>query len=174
MTEQLNLLRFTGQPHLRRTRTMVRTDSGHGTIGSANSPQQTGTDSDRLVIPLAAENPGLVHRMVISNSGLPDRDPALTISSRGFPQLLPTCPDNPMYRADHEAWKVLERWTKPVLTIFSDTDVVAPQGWEAIVARVPGAQGQPHVTLKDGGHFVQEDIAGEYTKTLLNWLGAAS
>ncbi len=179
---------------------------------------------------LAAENPGLVHRMVISNTGLPDRDPAeplpdtieatgpfadfqrmareapvwepwtmlpmvmvaepghevvegyrapypdpsLTIGSRAFTQLLPTRPDNPMYPANHEAWKVLEQWTKPVLTIFSDRDVVAPDGWKQIVARIPGAQDQPHVILEGGGHFLQEDLPEAYTETLLSWLGPAS
>ncbi len=179
---------------------------------------------------LAAENPGLVNRMVISNTGLPDRDPAeplpenveatgpfadfqrmareaprwepwtllplvmvtepsaevvegyrapypdppLTIGSRAFTQLLPTRPDNPMYPANHEAWRVLEQWTKPVLTIFSDKDSVAPDGWKPIVARIPGAQGQPHVILEGGGHFLQEDIPEAYTNALLSWLGTAS
>ena len=176
---------------------------------------------------LAAENPGLTRRMVISNTGLPDRDPAeplpetieaegphadfqkmardapvwepwmllplvtvvepttaviegyrapypdqsLTIGSRAFTQLLPTRPDNPMYPANHEAWKVLERWTDPVLTIFSDRDSVAPNGWKPIVARIPGAQGQPHVILEGGGHFLQEDIPEAYNEALLAWLG---
>lgn len=179
---------------------------------------------------LAAENPGLTRRMVISNTGLPDRDPAeplpenieatgpladfqkmareapvwepwamlpmvtvtepaadvvegyrapypdpsLTIGSRAFTQLLPTRPDNPMYPANHDAWKVLEQWTKPVLTIFSDQDVVAPGGWKPIVARIPGAEGQPHVILEGGGHFLQEDIPKAYNKALLAWLGPAS
>ena len=179
---------------------------------------------------LAAENPGLVRRMVISNTGLPDRDPAeplpekieaegphaafqkmardaprwepwtllplvtvvepsaevvdayrapypdpsLTIGSRAFTQLLPTRPDNPMYPANHEAWKVLERWADPVLTIFSDKDSVAPHGWKPIVERIPGAQGQPHVILEGGGHFLQEDIPDAYNEALLSWLGPAA
>ena len=179
---------------------------------------------------LAAENPGLVNRMVISNTGLPDRDPAeplpddleatgpfadfqrmareapvwepwamlpmvmvtepaadvvegyrapypdpsLTIGSRAFTQLLPTRPDNPMYPANHEAWKVFEQWTKPVLTIFSDMDVVAPDGWRPIVDRIPGAAGQPHVILEGGGHFLQEDVPEAYNEALLAWLEPAS
>ena len=178
---------------------------------------------------LAAENPGLTNRMVISNTALPDRDPAeplpekievegphaefqkmardapvwepwsllplvtvvepaadvvegyrapypdqsLTIGSRAFTQLLPTRLDNPMYPANHEAWKILERWTNPVLTIFSDKDIVAPSGWKPIVRRIPGAQGQPHVILEGGGHFLQEDIPEAYNRALLEWLGPA-
>ncbi len=178
---------------------------------------------------LAAENPGHVNRMVISNTGLPDRDPSqpvpevieatgpftdfqemarvtpvwepwallpmvvvneptpdvaagyrapypdpvLTIGSRALTQLLPTRPDNPMYPANHEAWKVLDKWTNPVLTIFSDKDLVAPDGWKPIVERIPGAQGQPHVILEGGGHFLQEDIPDAYTEALMSWLGPA-
>ncbi len=78
-----------------------------------------------------------------------------------------------MYPANHEAWRVLDTWTKPVLTVFSDRDVVAPGGWKPIVARIPGAAGQPHVILEGGGHFLQEDIPEAYTESLLNWLGRA-
>ncbi len=179
---------------------------------------------------LAAENPGLVERLVISNTGLPWRDlaeplpdvieatgpfadfqefarttlewqpwamlpmtmvtepsgdvvhgyrapypdPSLTIGSRAFTQLLPTRPDNPMYPACNAAWDVFEGWTQPVLTIFSDQDIVSPDGWKPIVARIPGAQDQPHVILEGGGHFLQEDIGEAYTDALTAWLGPAS
>ncbi len=103
----------------------------------------------------------------------PYPDPPLTIGSRAFTQLLPTRPDNPMYPANHEAWEVLDRWTKPVLTIFSDKGAVAPDGWKPIVERIPGAVGQPHVILEGGGHFLQEDIPEAYTEALLTWLGDA-
>jgi haloalkane dehalogenase len=54
------------------------------------------------------------------------------------------------------AWKVLERFDRPVVTAFSDNDPVSRGGDAAIQARIPGAKGQPHVTLP-GGHFLQED-----------------
>ncbi len=100
----------------------------------------------------------------------PYPDPPLTIGSRAFTQLLPTRPDNPMYPANNEAWKVLDQWTKPVLTIFSDKDLVAPDGWKPIVERIPGAANQPHVILEGGGHFLQEDIPEAYNNALLSWL----
>jgi len=79
-----------------------------------------------------------------------------------------------MYPGNHEAWKVLDQWTKPVLTIFSDMDIVAPDGWKAIVDRIPGAADQTHVILEGGGHFLQEDIPEAYNQVLLAWLGPAS
>ena len=111
---------------------------------------------------------------VVRGYRAPYPDPSLTIGSRAFTQLLPTRPDNPMLAANHEAWKVLDRWTKPVLTIFGEKDVVAPDGWKAIVKRIPGAAGQPHVVLQGGGHFLQEDIPEAFNAALMEWLGPAT
>jgi haloalkane dehalogenase len=48
---------------------------------------------------------------------------------------------------------------------------VASSGWKTLVARVPGAKGQPHTILAGGGHFLQEDIPEAYDRVLLDWLG---
>lgn len=101
----------------------------------------------------------------------PYPDPALTIGSRAFTQLLPTRPDNPMLADNWHAWRVLERFERPFVTLYSDRDVVAPGGWQAFVERVPGARGQPHAILAGGGHFLQEDLPEAYTAALLAWLG---
>lgn len=108
---------------------------------------------------------------VIAGYRAPYPDGSRTIGSRAFTQLLPTRPDNPMYPANHAAWQVLDTWTKPLLTIFSDRDTVAPDGWKPLVARIPGAAGQPHVILEGAGHFLQEDRPEAYTAALLDWLG---
>ena len=110
-----------------------------------------------------------IHLVSAYRAPYPDHD--LTVGSRAFTQLLPTRPDNPMYPENYEAWKVLDTFSKPVLTIFSDKDSVAPDGWKPIVGRIPGATGQPHVILEGGGHFVQEDLPEQYPETLVRWLG---
>ena len=100
----------------------------------------------------------------------PYPDDTHTIGSRAFTQLLPTTPDNPMLVPNWHAWNVLDQWTNPVVTIFSDKDIVAPTGWEAIVRRIPGARGEPHVILNGGGHFLQEDIPAPFNDALVSWL----
>ncbi len=100
----------------------------------------------------------------------PYPDDSLTVGSRAFTQLLPTRPDNPMYADNYEAWRSLERFEKPVVTIFGGLDVVAPDGWKPILERIPGAQGQPHEILAGGGHFLQEDLPEQYTEALMAWL----
>ena len=108
---------------------------------------------------------------VVEKYRAPYPDQSLTIGSRAFTQLLPTRLDNPMYPANHEAWKILDRWTNPVLTIFSDKDIGA-QRLEAHRAADPW-QGQPHVILEGGGHLLREDIPEAYNRALLDWLGPA-
>lgn len=100
----------------------------------------------------------------------PYPDPSLTIGSRAFTQLLPTRPDNPMLADNWRAWRVLERWERPLVTLYSDKDIVAPAGWKTLVERVPGAKGQPHAILEGGGHFLQEDVPDAYGRALLAWL----
>jgi haloalkane dehalogenase len=60
------------------------------------------------------------------------------------------------------AWEALSRFDRPFLTAFSDGDAVTRGGEKAFQDRVPGASGQPHVTLS-GGHFLQEDSPDEIT-----------
>ena len=54
---------------------------------------------------------------------------------------------------------------KPVVTAFSDNDPVSKGGDVPIQARIPGARGQPHVTLS-GGHFLQEDCPNDIVEIL--------
>jgi len=94
------------------------------------------------------------------------------VGSQAFPLLLPTRPDNPMLPDNFAAWKVLERYERPFVTIYSDRDIIAPEGWRALVERIPGARDQPHAILQGGGHFLQEDIPEAYTSALTDWLRA--
>jgi len=74
--------------------------------------------------------------------------------------LVPITPSHASVAENKQAWTALERFEKPFLTAFSDGDAVTRGGEKAFQDRVPGAKGQPHVTLK-GGHFVQEDSPAE-------------
>lgn len=76
--------------------------------------------------------------------------------ARQFPTLVPVTADHPSVAENLAAWKVLEAFDKPFLTAFSDGDAITRGGEAVFQSRVPGAKGQPHVTLS-GGHFLQED-----------------
>lgn len=94
------------------------------------------------------------------------------IGSQAYPALLPTTPACVMLPDNFEAWKTIEHFERPVVTIYSDKDIIAPEGWKDLVERIPGAVGQPHQILEGGGHFLQEDISEAYTAALLDWLQA--
>ncbi|MBA3810823.1 MAG: haloalkane dehalogenase [Caulobacteraceae bacterium] len=98
----------------------------------------------------------------------PFPDESFKAGARQFPILVPITPDHPSVAENREAWAILEAFDKPFVTAFSDGDPVTRGGEAVFQARVPGARGQPHVTLK-GGHFLQEDSPAEIA-ALLNQL----
>ena len=90
----------------------------------------------------------------------PFPDDSFKAGARQFPVLVPITPEHASVAENKAAWKVLEAFDKPVVTAFSDADAVPAGGEKPFQERVPGARGQPHVTLK-GGHFLQEDSPAE-------------
>ncbi|MCK6555373.1 haloalkane dehalogenase [Candidatus Binatia bacterium] len=91
----------------------------------------------------------------------PFPDESYKAGARRFPVLVPVTPEHASVAENRDAWAVLERFTKPVLTAFSDSDPVTQGGERVFQERVPGAQGQPHVTIAGAGHFLQEDRPDE-------------
>ena len=89
-------------------------------------------------------------------------------AARQFPALIPITPGDPGAATNRATWKVLERWERPFLTAFSDGDP-ATRGWETIFQRrIPGARGQPHVTIPNAGHFLQEDAGPELANLVVD------
>lgn len=87
----------------------------------------------------------------------PFPDESYKEGARILPSLVPTSPDDPASGANREAWKVLRGWQKPLLTAFSDSDPITRGGERPFQKLVPGAKGQPHTTITQAGHFLQED-----------------
>jgi len=79
------------------------------------------------------------------------------VAARMFPRFVPAEPNNPEREANEAAWRVLESWQKPFLTLFSTRDPITRGGERLFEARVPGAAHQPHTRIRGAGHFVQED-----------------
>jgi haloalkane dehalogenase len=87
----------------------------------------------------------------------PFPDPSYQAAALSFPRLIPLQPDNPGVPLMLETWQQLERWTKPLLTVFGDRDPISKGADLTFRQRVPGAKGQPHVVLSPAHHFLQED-----------------
>lgn len=99
----------------------------------------------------------------------PFPDESYKEGARQFPVLVPTSPDDPASAANRAAWEVLERFEKPFLTAFSDSDAITKGGERVFQERVPGAKGQPHATIEGGGHFLQEDKGEELARVVIDW-----
>jgi haloalkane dehalogenase len=93
-------------------------------------------------------------------------------ATRAMPQLVPTTPDDPAAAANRSAWKVFERWQKPFLTAFSDKDPITRGGEKKWQEKVPGAQGQKHVTMEGAGHFLQEEKGPELAQVIIEFCKA--
>mmetsp|Transcript_11675 Transcript_11675/g.41701 ORF Transcript_11675/g.41701 Transcript_11675/m.41701 type:complete len:347 (+) Transcript_11675:41-1081(+) len=96
---------------------------------------------------------------------------AFKAASREFPRLVPQYPDHASVEENMGAWRrVFERWQKPFLTLFSDSDPVTKNGEKIWQRRVPGAKGQAHHIVEKAGHFLQEDKPLELAERILEFI----
>lgn len=107
---------------------------------------------------------------VIAAYDAPFPDDRSKAGARQFPMLVPSTPDDPQTVANRKAWEVLGEWKKPFLTAFSDSDPITKGGDAIFQSIVPGAQGQKHVTLEGGGHFLQEDVGDKLIQTVADFV----
>lgn len=97
---------------------------------------------------------------------------AYKAGARVFPALVPTRPDDPAAPANRKAWEALTKFEKPFLTAFSDGDPITRDFERCFHRRVPGARGQPHTTIREAGHFLQEDKGEELARVVLDFMTA--
>jgi haloalkane dehalogenase len=84
--------------------------------------------------------------------------------------LVPITPDDPAAAANRAAWRGLERFEKPFLTAFSDLDAITRGMEVSLQTKIPGAQRQPHTTIRGGGHFLQEDRGEELAGVVVDFV----
>jgi haloalkane dehalogenase len=107
---------------------------------------------------------------VVAAYDAPFPDDSFKAGARQFPMLVPTSPDDPAAAPNRAAWQVLEQWTKPFLTAFSDQDPVTGGGELVLQKLIPGADGQPHTTTTGAGHFLQEDRGPELAAVVVDFI----
>jgi haloalkane dehalogenase len=84
-------------------------------------------------------------------------------------RVLPTLVASQM-ATNRKAWEVFESWEKPFLTAFADQDPVTRAGYKQFQDRIPGAKGQPHRTVKNASHFLQEDTSSEIAEIIIEFI----
>ena len=94
-----------------------------------------------------------------------------TAGARIFPALVPTEADDPEALKNKAIWaNTYTKWEKPLLTLFGDSDPVTSGGNKYFEKVVPGAKGQDHSIIKDGGHFIQEDKGSELAEKIIQFI----
>ena len=109
-------------------------------------------------------------RDILKAYDAPFFDDSFKAGARIMPSLVPISRDDPEHEANKKAIEQFAKWKKPFITAFSDGDPVTRGGdrfWQAIV---PGAQNQKHTTIKNAGHFVQEDKGPELANLIIKFI----
>lgn len=107
---------------------------------------------------------------IVAAYDAPFPDSTYKAGTRAFPRLVPTTPDDPAAPANRAAWKVFENWQKPFLTAFSNRDPITRGFDKAFVERVPGAKDQPHTSVRNAGHFLQEEKGPELASIVIDFI----
>ncbi len=109
-------------------------------------------------------------KAVLSAYEAPFPTEAHKAGARIFPSLVPIDRNDPAAPANRRAWQALKKFDKPFLTAFSDQDPITRGGDALFQKRVPGAQGQPHITIRGAGHFLQEDEGPALAQVVLDFM----
>lgn len=109
---------------------------------------------------------------VVAAYDAPFPDESFKAGARQFPTLVPIRPDDPAAPANRAAWEGLRRFEKPFLCAFSDSDPITKGGDAPLRRLIPGAQGQPEITIAGGGHFLQEDKGAELAAVVVDFVNA--
>ncbi|MCG6169948.1 haloalkane dehalogenase [Leptospira sp. FAT2] len=109
---------------------------------------------------------------IVAAYDAPYPDETYKAAARKFPALVPITPDDPASAANRKAWEILKTWKKPFLTAFSDKDPITKGGDIFFRRLIPGAKGQKHVTIANGGHFLQEDKGEELAEVVKVFISA--
>ena len=109
---------------------------------------------------------------VVAGYDAPFPDESFKAGARQFPMLVPTSPDDPAAPANRSAWAALGRYSRPFLCAFSDSDPITRGADAVLAAHVPGARGHRAVTIKDAGHFLQEDKGEHLARVVTKFVEA--
>jgi haloalkane dehalogenase len=111
---------------------------------------------------------------VVAAYDAPFPDESYKEGARQFPMLVPISPDDPAAPANRKAWEVLRQFRRPFLTAFSDKDPITAGGDSVLQKLIPGCQGQPHTTIRNAGHFLQEDQGERLAQVVVDFMRTTS
>jgi haloalkane dehalogenase len=104
----------------------------------------------------------------------PFPDESFKAGPRAMPTLVPTRPDDPASDANRAAWAALTTSDIPFLCAFSDGDPITAAMEPVLRESIPGAAGREHPTIRNAGHFLQEDAGPELGSAIAAFVGSVA
>jgi haloalkane dehalogenase len=108
---------------------------------------------------------------VLAGYEAPFPDAGYKAGAAAWPLLVPMNSDDPGAAEMLAARQALSTWEKPVLVMFSDGDPITRGGDAWFRRLIPGTREQPDITIKDAGHYLQEDKGEEIAQHILEFMG---
>lgn len=108
---------------------------------------------------------------VVAAYNAPFPDDTYLAGPRSMPALVPTERDADGAAENRAAWDMLRNWERPFVCAFSDGDPITRGADRLFIEQIPGAAGQPHVTIAGAGHFLQEDRGAELAQVVIDLAG---
>lgn len=114
------------------------------------------------IVRKACARPMSAETMLAYDAPFPDKKHKA--GARIFPSLAPDHKKADGVIQMNRAVKVLSEWKKPAIVLFSDKDAILGKMVHFFYKIMPAAHEQKKITIKDAGHFLQEDAGDEIAK----------
>ncbi len=122
------------------------------------------------VMRMGMANGSKIPSEVVAAYEAPFPDASYKAGAVAWPMLVPLQPDDPGAAEMRQAKDFLSKWSKPALVMFSDKDPITSGGDRFFRKLIPGAKNQSEITIKDAGHFLQEEKGEEIAGHILKFM----